>query len=105
MFCYIFTFYGLYTLWGKVLGWLNIQSSFSDILQKNPNERFGQSNNHSCVRACSVASVVSDFVTLWTVAHQAALSVGFSGQEYWSGLPFPPPGDLPSPGIEPIIHI
>ena len=43
------------------------------------------------------------FVTLWTVAHQAPLSMGFSRQEYWSGLPFPPPGDLPDPGIEPMI--
>ena len=38
----------------------------------------------------------------WTVAHQALLSVGFSRQEYWSGLPFPSPGDLPHPGIEPM---
>ena len=36
-----------------------------------------------------------------TVAHQASLSMGFPRQEYWSGLPFPPPGDLPDPGIEP----
>ena len=41
------------------------------------------------------------FVTPWTVAHQAPLSVGFSRQEYWSGLPCPPPGDLPDPGMEP----
>ena len=41
------------------------------------------------------------FATPWTVAHQAPLSMGFSGQEYWSGLPFPSPGDLPNPGIEP----
>ena len=41
------------------------------------------------------------FVTPWTVAHQAPPSVGFSRQEYWSGLPFPSPGDLPDPGIEP----
>ena len=41
------------------------------------------------------------FVTLWTVAYQAPLSMGFSRQEYWSGLPFPSPGDLPDPGIEP----
>ena len=47
-------------------------------------------------------SVVSDsFGTLWTVAHQAPLSMGFSREEYWSGLPFPPPGNLPDPGIEP----
>ena len=39
--------------------------------------------------------------TLWTAARQAPLSPGFSRQEYWSGLPFPPPGDLPQPGIEP----
>ena len=41
------------------------------------------------------------FVTPWTVAYQAPLSMGFSRQEYQSGLPFPPPGDLPNPGIEP----
>ena len=40
-------------------------------------------------------------MTLWTVALQAPLSMGFSRQEYWSGLPCPPPGDLPGPGIEP----
>ena len=41
------------------------------------------------------------FVTPWTVAHQAPLSMGFSRQEYWSGLPCPPPDDLPDPGMEP----
>ena len=46
--------------------------------------------------------VVSDsFVALWTVALQALLSIGFPKQEYWSVLPFPSPGDLPNPGIEP----
>ena len=40
-------------------------------------------------------------MTPWTVAHQASLSMGFSGQEYRSGLPFPSPGDLPNPEIEP----
>ena len=40
------------------------------------------------------------FATPWTAAHQAPLSMGFSRQEYWSGLPCPPPGDLPDPGIE-----
>ena len=44
---------------------------------------------------------VRPFATPWTVACQAPLSMGFSGQEYWSGLPFPSPGDLPNPGIEP----
>ena len=41
------------------------------------------------------------FVTLWTAAYQAPPSMGFSRQEYWGGLPFPSPGDLPDPGIEP----
>ena len=40
-------------------------------------------------------------MTPWTVAHQASLSVGFPRQDYWSGLPSPPPGHLPDPGIEP----
>ena len=42
------------------------------------------------------------FVTLWTVARQAPLSMEFSGEEYGDGLPCPPPGDLPDPGIEPV---
>ena len=41
------------------------------------------------------------FATPWTVAHQDPKSMRFSKQEYWSGLPFPSPGDLPDPGIEP----
>ena len=55
-----------------------------------------------CVCVC-VYSVVSDsFATPWIAAHQALLSMGFSRQEYCSGLPFPSPGDLPNPGIEPV---
>ena len=46
-------------------------------------------------------SCVQLFATPWTVAYQAPLSMGFSRQEYWSGLPFPSPGDLPNPGMEP----
>jgi len=41
------------------------------------------------------------FATVWTVAYQAPQSMEFSRQEYWSGLPFPSPGDLPNPGIKP----
>ena len=53
-----------------------------------------------CVLKCHF-SRVRLFTTLRTVACQALLSMGFSKQEYWSGLSFPPPGDLPNPGIEP----
>ena len=49
----------------------------------------------------SCFSCFRPFAILWTVVHQALLSVGFSRKEYWSGLPFPSPGDLPDPGIEP----
>ena len=49
-----------------------------------------------------VFSVVSDSAIPWTIACQAPLSVEFSRQEYWSGLPFPSPGDLLYPGIEPL---
>ena len=52
----------------------------------------------ACAHACWV---VSDSATRWTVALQASLSMGFSRQEYWSGLPFSTPGDLPNPGIKP----
>ena len=50
---------------------------------------------------CSVSRRVGLSETLWTVARQAPLSVGFSRQECWGGLSFPPPGDLPNPGIKP----
>ena len=53
---------------------------------------------------CMLSRLVmtNSFETLWTVAHQAPLSMGFPRQEYWSGLPFPSPGELPNPGIEPM---
>ena len=54
------------------------------------------------VYALSCFSRVRLFVTPWTVARQAPLSTGFSRQEYWSGLPCPPPGDRPCPRIEPV---
>ena len=56
-------------------------------------------SHHVC--ALSHFSRILLFATPWTVAPQAPLSMGFSRQEYWSGLPCPPPGDLPNPGIEP----
>ena len=56
-----------------------------------------------CIHSCF--SCVQLSVTLWTVAHQAPPSMGFSRQEYQSGLPCPPPGDLPDQGIEPTIYV
>ena len=57
--------------------------------------QYGKSAMHVCV-----LSWVQFFTTLWMVAHQVPLSMVFPRLESWSGLPFPPPGDLPNPGIE-----
>ena len=54
-----------------------------------------------CVCVCAGSVMSNSFATAWTVAHQAPLSVEFFRQEYWSGLSFPSPGDLPDPGIKP----
>ena len=79
-------------------------------------ERVGQTERHrvaltyvQCVCVCVCVCVCTRtraqscvvFATPWTAARQSPLSVGFSRQEYWSGLPFPSPGDLPCPGTEP----
>ena len=58
-------------------------------------------SSHACMWSCF--SHVWLFLTPWTVSCQAPLSLGFSRQEYWSGLPCPPPGDLPDPEIEPFV--
>ena len=60
-------------------------------------------NGDTLLLCCAVLCLVTSdsFATPWTVAHQAPLSVGFPREEYWSGLPFPLPGDLPDQGIEP----
>ena len=69
-----------------------IEMTESHILKFNSTER-KKENSLSCVQL---------FATPWTVAYQGSLSMGFSRQEYWSGLPFPPPGDLSHPEIEPV---
>ena len=81
----------------KKTGDTNFSSIFcfkNTILSRN------QYKNYCAVLKCLSLSHVRPFVTPWTVAHQAPPSMGLSRQEYWSGLPFPPPEDLPNPGIE-----
>ena len=97
--CYIVLFFSLYVgnpcLHSFPLFNLHIDptSAFSKCVY------YAWFKNESCaVLSCSV---VSDSLCSWTVARQAPLSMGFSRKEYWSGLPCPPPGDLPDPGIEP----
>ena len=65
-----------------------------------PQEKSQLKPVYACVRAKWLQSCLT-LCTKWTVAHQARLCMGFSRQEYWSGLPCPPPGDLPDPGIKP----
>ena len=78
-----------------------ITCSRSEALQQEPAQR-DEPELIPMLRVCTlISSVVSDsFVTQWSVACQVPLSMGFSRQEYWSGLPFPPPGDLPDPRIK-----
>ena len=70
-------------------------------LPRTPVLRFGFPGRRVWAHGCMLShfSRVQLLVILWTVARQAPLSVGFFRQEYWSGLPFPPPGDLSDPGI------
>ena len=61
----------------------------------------GDLNGKGKERKVKLLSRVRPFATPWTIAYQVPLSMGFSRQECWSGLPFPSSGDLPDPGIEP----
>ena len=81
--------------WESIMNFLQSKSSNSSPWPEN-----------SQVISVWVLSHFSDvwlFVTLWTVAREPPLSMGLSRQEYWSGLPFPSPGDLPDPGIKPTL--
>ena len=80
----------------KLLGQDFLKETLSDYIS-------GQKSATSKILLYELKSLsrVRLFVTPWTVAHQAPPSMEFSSQEYWSGFPFPSPGDLPDPGIEP----
>ena len=96
-----------WALWRRLLGlehslghqvnrWGKKKRVFSKDIKQKYWESLSELIHHMCV-----LSHVRLFATPWTVACQAPLSMGFSRQEYWSGLPFSPPGDLPNPGIKP----
>ena len=74
---------------------LIVRISQGALIRKN--NSYGQS-----LAVIWLLSHVRLFAVPWTAAHQAPLSMGFSRHEYWSGSPFPSPGDLPDPGIEPV---
>ena len=85
--------------------------SATTLLASGQAEKVGMKDNKLETLACHFAKVKGNevkslshvrlFATPWTVAYQAPQSIEFSRQEYWSGLPFSSPGDLPDPGIEP----
>ena len=75
------------------LGWLTSEPCFCIFIKVAP-----LTVTRACVHALSCVRL---FATPWTVACRAPLPMGCSRQEYWSGLPCPPPGDLPDPGIKP----
>ena len=84
----------------------DISSCYFDLqIQSNPNQnpiKLFCGYACVCVCVCAMLSCVRLFGTTWTIACQAPLSMEFSRQEQWSGLPFPTPGDLPNPGSEPM---
>ena len=104
------------SFWGREHGWLLLQLSLkcffiSLLLSMSPPFLDNPGSSGVGMSLCDMwvwhyeyvitCSVMSDSLTPWTVAHQVPLSMEFSRQEYWSGLPFPSPGDLPDPGIKP----
>ena len=82
------------TVWDRVLPKVTAKSTARGRVQMHLRP-------HSTLMVVSSLSRVQLFVTSWTIACLASLSMGFPRQEYWSGLPFLSPGDLPDPGIEP----
>ena len=85
----------LWLVSGEVIGRCSRNLLFN---LKLPSSTWGRGWEVACVCTQSL-SYVQFFATPWTVAHQASLSMGFSWHEYWSGLPFSPPGDLPNQGM------
>ena len=81
-----------------------IENVFEEMINENfPNLKKETHIQVQKARVCMLVhfSRVQLFVILWTIVHQSPLSMGFSRHEYWSGLPCPPPGDLPDPKIKP----
>ena len=86
----------------RMNGWLDlVWSGWGGISQIKEIKALWQGGYRGSLHKC-LLSCVGLFVSPWAVALQASLSVEFFRQEYWSGLPFPPPGDLLDPGIEPV---
>ena len=79
--------------------WSNLAHTFHLLLFCSTFQEPHSQKTHACTLSFSVWSFWYLFATSWTVGHQASLSMGSSRQKYWSELSFPPPGNLPNPGI------
>ena len=108
--CLFFTVSHFWKLWSPRSRFQKIWCLVRALVHRWPSSQWGitwqkcqESSWESLLCACELShfSPVWLLVTPWTLAHQAPLCMGFSCQEYWSGLLCPPPGDLPYPGIEP----
>ena len=92
---------------GRLPGAQRLKTTVSHVLSRFPVAYSWRASHvpvthvYVCVCVCVCVSYLCLFVTSWTVAHQAPLSMEFSRQEYWGWLPFPSPGHLPYPGIKP----
>ena len=85
----------------EMIGWHHCVSGHE--FEQVPGDDEGQKSLVAAVHGVTKSwTWLSNWTTTWTVAHQASLSMRFSKQEFWSGLPFPPPADLPNPGIDPM---
>ena len=91
----------LYCIWEKSINGIEYEKNYKQLKILESKKDYTNTYDHEFIHACACSAVSWLFVTLWTIAPQAPLSTGFSRQEYWSRLPFPPSGDLPHPGLEP----
>ena len=90
---------GTWNLGGRTAAQINILAN--EMVERCHALHQGRTTARFLVRVQGWLSVKVSVMTPWTVARQAPLSMGFSRREYWNGLPFPSPGNLPDPGIEP----
>ena len=97
----------LWTFYVVLVGSQRVRHDWSDLICMHISDSFGRWRLRCIIRLWAQGShewwsrsVISNSVTPWIVAYKAPLSMGLSRQEYWSGLPFPSPGDLPNLGIE-----
>ena len=95
----------LYCIWEKSINGIEYEKNYKQLKIWESKKDYLNTYNHEFIHACACSAVSWLFATLWTIVPQAPLSTGFTRQEYWSRLPFPPSGDLrptpTPPGLEP----